>query len=165
MLKFHVSGWLSATVIFTTWWTPLVKIVKSECSCWSDGQHCRSSTSLYVHRDHKDYQGWGGGGGAGRPPRLSHSFWALTLCSSSVLLYIHRDHKDYLGQGAQDSHLYFHTASELWHYVQVQCCFTSTETIKTIWDREPRTATSTFTQLLSSDTMFKFSVALHPQRP
>ena len=33
--------------------------------------------------------------------------------------------------------------------VQVQCCFTSTETIRTIRDGEPRTATSTFTQLLS----------------
>ena len=32
----------------------------------------------------------------------------------------------------------------------VQCCFTSTETIRTIRDGEPRTATSTFTQLLSS---------------
>ena len=35
--------------------------------------------------------------------------------------------------------------------VQVQCCFTSTETIRTIRDGEPRSATSTFTQLLSSD--------------
>ena len=31
----------------------------------------------------------------------------------------------------------------------VQCCFTSTETIRTIRDGESRTATSTFTQLLS----------------
>ena len=41
--------------------------------------------------------------------------------------------------------------------VQIQCCFTFTETIKTttesirtVRDGEPRTATSTFTQLLSS---------------
>ena len=34
--------------------------------------------------------------------------------------------------------------------VRVQCCFTSTETVRTIRDGEPRTATSTFTQLLSS---------------
>ena len=35
--------------------------------------------------------------------------------------------------------------------VQVQCCFTSAETdVRTIWDGKPRTATSTFTQLLSS---------------
>ena len=36
--------------------------------------------------------------------------------------------------------------------VQVQCCFTSTETIRIIMDGETGTATSTFTQLLSSDT-------------
>ena len=35
-------------------------------------------------------------------------------------------------------------------FVQVQCCFISTEAIRTIRDREPRTATSTFSQLLSS---------------
>ena len=34
----------------------------------------------------------------------------------------------------------------------LQCCFTSTETVRTIRDREPRTSTSTFTQLLSSVT-------------
>ena len=34
--------------------------------------------------------------------------------------------------------------------LQIQCCFTSTETIRTIRDVEPRTATSTFTQLLTS---------------
>ena len=32
----------------------------------------------------------------------------------------------------------------------VQCCFTSTETIRTIRDGEPRTASSTFTQLQTS---------------
>ena len=37
--------------------------------------------------------------------------------------------------------------SEVW----VQCCFTSTETIRTVRDGEPRTATSNSTQLLSSD--------------
>ena len=44
-----------------------------------------------------------------------------------------------------------------------QCCFTSIETIRTIWDGEQRTATSTFTQFLSSDIReFEFSVALRP---
>ena len=33
--------------------------------------------------------------------------------------------------------------------LQGQCCFTSTETVMTIGDGEPRTSTSTFTQLLS----------------
>ena len=31
-----------------------------------------------------------------------------------------------------------------------KCCFTSTETTRPVWDGKPRTATSTFTQLLSS---------------
>ena len=34
----------------------------------------------------------------------------------------------------------------------VQCCFTSTETTRLIRDGEPRTATSTLTQLLNSGT-------------
>ena len=34
---------------------------------------------------------------------------------------------------------------------QDECCFTSTETIRTIKDGMPRTVTSTFTQLLSSE--------------
>ena len=36
--------------------------------------------------------------------------------------------------------------------VRVLCCFTATETVRTIRDEKPRTATSTFTQLLSSET-------------
>ena len=35
-------------------------------------------------------------------------------------------------------------------HAQVQCCFTSTETIRPVKDGEPRMATSTFTQLLGS---------------
>ena len=35
--------------------------------------------------------------------------------------------------------------------VQVQCCFTSTETVGTIRDWEPKTPTWTFTQLPSSE--------------
>ena len=76
---------------------------------------------------------------------------------------------------------------------QVQCCFTSAETSRTIWDRELRTATSTFIQPLSSSSVllyvhrnhkaywgrvaqdghfdfhtaheFEFNVALRPQKP
>ena len=111
------------------------------------------------------------------------------------------------GRGAQDGHLHFHTAPDLWnHGLQVldgcSLCvipasvfnvlmwqswcerrkiatdnkvfwiwrykfnihsFTSTETVlRTIRDGEPRTSTSTFTQLLSSES--GFSVALRPQR-
>ena len=50
----------------------------------------------------------------------------------------------------------------LWSLLSFQCCFTSTETVQTIRDREPRTATPSFMQLLSS--MFMFNVALPPQR-
>ena len=68
-------------------------------------------------------------------------------------------------------------------WIQVQCCFTSTETIRTSMDAEPRTATSTFTHLLNSEIhttssdghstftqllsseILQFSVALRPQRP
>ena len=31
-----------------------------------------------------------------------------------MLLHVHRDHKDYWGRGAQDGHLDFNTAPELW---------------------------------------------------
>ena len=54
-----------------------------------------------------------------------------------------------LGMGAQDSHLDCHTASKLCTLLLVECCFTSTETVGLLWT-EPRTATSTFTQLLNS---------------
>ena len=37
-----------------------------------------------------------------------------------------------------------------------QCCFTSTETIRTITDRKPRTSTWAFTQLLSPDKPIHF---------
>ena len=42
------------------------------------------------------------------------------------------------------------------YYVSFQCCFTSTEIIRLIiiiMDGEPRTVTSTFTQLLSSELL------------
>ena len=55
-----------------------------------------------------------------------------------------------------------HTASGLYS-AQVQCCFSSTKTVGTIRDGEPRTTTSTFTQLLGCIRL-KFSVALRPQR-
>ena len=45
----------------------------------------------------------------------------------------------------------------------VQCCFTCTETIRTR-DGEPRTSTSTLTQIPSVFTWFRFCVALRPRR-
>ena len=58
-------------------------------------------------------------------------------------------------------------SAELLKVLQVPCCFTSTETIKTIRDGKLRTVTSTFTQLLRSEllTSYEFSIALRPQRP
>ena len=45
---------------------------------------------------------------------------------------------------------FFHIATELCVIVGFfQCCFTSTETTRTIRDGEPRTAISSFTQLLA----------------
>ena len=49
-------------------------------------------------------------------------------------------------------HLPLQTSPGLWDpAVQVQSCFTSTETLQTIRGGEPRMATSTFTQLLGSE--------------
>ena len=80
-----------------------------------------------------------------------------------MLLHVNRDRNDYLGRGAHDGHLDYHTAPALLYIYFGQCCFTSTETTGTVRDVEPRKATSTFTQLLSSE--LEFSVALRPQRP
>ena len=88
------------------------------------------SLLLYVHPQIP--YGLLGTGSPGRPPRLSHGSWALD-CSSSMLLYVHRDHTDYSERGA---HLDFHTAPEL-STAPVQCCFMSTETIKTVRDFPP----------------------------
>ena len=46
-----------------------------------------------------------------------------------------------------------HVQYTTWKSCSLQCCFTSTETIRTIRDGEPRTDTSTFTQLYVSCTM------------
>ena len=52
--------------------------------------------------------------------------------------------------------------------LRVQCCCTSTEIVWTIRDGEPRTSTSTFSQLLRSAlpaSLLLFSVALRPEKP
>ena len=66
---------------------------------------------------------------------------------------VHRDLKDYQGRGAQDVHLDFHID------ITVQCCFTSTEAIRTIRDGH-----IDFQTALGSDIL-QFNVALRPQRP
>ena len=55
------------------------------------------------------------------------------------------------------------THNTVWVNSFVQCCFTSTETVPTIRDGEPRTPTSTFTQLLSSEQISRSSWYLFTQ--
>ena len=96
--------------------TPLALPLGQTGSCYSHSSelHLMHVRSFNVALRLQKPQDVLGTGSPGRPPRLSHSCWALTVC------------------------------------VHVQFYFTSTETVRTIRDGEPRTATSTFTQLLSS---------------
>ena len=65
-----------------------------------------------------------------------------------MLLYVHRDYKDYYGcirdgepRTATTTFTHSFLSSETlfkFSVVQVQCCFTSTETIRTTRDGEPR---------------------------
>ena len=73
-----------------------------------------------------------------------------------MLLHVHSERKDYKERGAQNGHLDFHTDPELCGGFEFKCCFTSAETVRTIWDGEPRTSTSTFTQLLSAECQCKY---------
>ena len=52
----------------------------------------------------------------------------------------------------------------IFFFLFIKCCFTSTDTLKTIRDGEPRTATSTFTQYLSSALFISSSVLLYVHR-
>ena len=70
-----------------------------------------------------------------------------------MLLYVHRNRTDYYGRGVQDRHLDFLLVSESSMFFQVQCCFTPTQSVRTIRDGDPTTATSTFTQVLSSECL------------
>ena len=88
-----------------------------------------------------------------------------------MLLDVHTDHTDYKGRGAQDVYLHFHTAPDLGREhlpLLLLCCLASSKTIRTVMDGEPRTATSTFTQLPTSAEntflFFFFCVAWRPQR-
>ena len=50
-------------------------------------------------------------------------------------------------------------------FLLLQCCFTSTATVRTFRDREPRTATSTFTQLMSTgDSQRPMFLYVHRKR-
>ena len=64
--------------------------------------------------------------------------------------------------------MYINRANVAWILMFVQCCLTSTETVWTVRDGEPRTSTSTSTQLLSSKAYWMSSsslLLLRPQRP
>ena len=82
-------------------------------------------------------------------PRMSTSTTFTQLLSSETRTRSLRDRTNYEGRWTQDGHFHFHTAPEL--CLHLQCCFTSTEAVRTINDGEPRTATSTFTQLPNSE--------------
>ena len=70
--------------------------------------------------------------------------------SVSVLLYVHGDHKAYQGRGSRDGHLDFQT---MCYMILCSVILTSTETIRTVRDGDPRTAISIFTQLLSGSVI------------
>ena len=92
-------------------------------------------------------------------------FFFFLLLKQNPLLSLQRSHGLLGAAGeprtATPTFTQFRLSSAL--RIQVQCCFTCTETIRTIRDREPSTSTSTFTQLLSCE--FEFSVASRPQGP
>ena len=89
----------------------------------------------------------------------AHDLWVS--CSSAMLLYIHRDRTDYRFIRTSTSTFTQLMTSE-WA-VRVQCCFTSTETVRTIAlsGRPPRLSHSSW----PLSELFECNAALHPQRP
>ena len=73
-----------------------------------------------------------------------------------MLHYVHRDHSGVATVGCRAVHPDIR--------VLVQCCLMSTETTRAIRDGEPRTATSTFTKFLSSDTSCSMLLCVHRDR-
>ena len=104
-----------------------------------------------------------------RNPRKSRSgrpgLPSLTNPTASVAV------KQHFSNNIQTVLVLFVLAQATWTVIKemevpVQCCFTSTETMRIIRDGERGTATSTFTQLLSSDVKWKtehflFDTVLH----
>ena len=96
-----------------------------------------SSVLLYVHRDHTDYYSDRDG-----EPRTAISIFTQLLSSEdkefkfSVALRPERP-TEFWGRRAQYGHLDFHTVPKLRRAVRVQCCFTSTQIIRTITGRPP----------------------------
>ena len=125
-------------------------------------EDCLSSIFLYVHRDHKDYYRDVEPRTATSTSTLLLSSVHVQCCFTStetimtimdwesrtatstltqllssedcsVLLYVHRDHKDYYRDG--EPRTATSTSTQLLSSVHVQCCFTSTETIRTVRER------------------------------
>ena len=107
------GGGGSEEAFLARWFVSVVAVKdnKEAYECCSSSMFQCCSTSTETVRTIVGTGGGRGGGWTGRPPRLSHSSWALRTVS------------------------FF------------RCCFTSTNTLRTIRDGEPRTSTSTFTQL------------------
>ena len=105
------------------------------------------SMLLYVHRDRSDYYG--------REPRKATSTCTQFLSSDtdtySVLLYVHRDH-NLLGTRSTGRPPRLSEFSQLLGSEACSVLFYVHRDGSDYNGREPRTATSTFTQLLSSDT-------------
>ena len=109
-----------------------------------------------------------GTGSPGRPSLLPHSSWGLSVSPWVQCCFMSTETiKTVREPGRPPRLLHSSWALSVSPCAAVQCCFTSTETIRTIRDGEPRTATSTFTQLLNTEcfTLFMFKVASRPQKP
>ena len=90
--------------------------------------------------------GWGGGGGGGcfTHPRPASVLWARKCRITTITdTRLPSRKTPYLSS----------IEGRVLTNSQVQCCLKSTETVRTVRDGEPRTATSTLTQLLSSDKL------------
>ena len=171
----HSSWALSTSSSFT------VLLIHKNCKAWRSGCPGRlpwllhsswalsTSSSFTVLLIHKNCKAWRSGC-PGRLPWLLHSFklWAPLLLSSwapassfsrcfSSTKTVRLD-----GVGAQDGYLDFYIASKLWAPLLLSRCFSSTKTVRLIRDGEPGMATLTFTQLLSSESTTRKSLASVP---
>ena len=135
------------TILGTSWTatSTFTQFLTSEFVCLVQVQCCFTSTEIIrIIRDGKS--------------KTATSTFTQFLSSEliivrSVLIYVHRDHNDYIRYEEPRTATSTFTQlpnSDCLCIVQVQCYFTSTETMSTIRDWHPRTATSTFTLLLSS---------------
>ena len=118
------------------------------------------SSTVLSYGDHKDCKGRGAQGGHfDFHTALSELCWGQFMFSVTL-----RPQRPYGLLGTGSSGRPPLSPWVMLQAVHVQCYFTSTETIRTIRDGEPRTATSTFTQLLNSLAGNSSSVLLYIHR-